>query len=369
MAYEPAEEAHEVRSSAVSDIPGVRCPSRRIGSALQLCQSRNMEARSRRYWWVNHGQTVQQEVAGGYLWSPKTEAGGVRSQFYTNMREAGPGDPVISFANAVVSSIGFVSDFAANSPKPGEFGSVGSNWSAEGWILPVSWQSVPKPIRPKDLISYIAPLLPKKYSPIKASNGNGNQKAYLTEVSDELFNVIASRTGFQAASTIAADQTLDSLLDRIDEKIQSAIQNDPSLSSTEKEQIVKARKGQGEFRARVFEIERGCRVTGIDNPSLLVASHIKSWRSCASSTERLDGYNGLLLAPHVDHLFDRGWLTFRDDGTPIVSPRLRSKDLQRLGLSDAIHGSRPFSPQHRTYLDYHRREVFMAREEHSSPSP
>ena len=41
-----------------------------------------------RFWWVNHNQTASQEIGGQYLWSPKVERGGVRSQFYDNMREA-----------------------------------------------------------------------------------------------------------------------------------------------------------------------------------------------------------------------------------------------------------------------------------------
>ena len=40
-----------------------------------------------RFWWVNHKQTARQELTGGYLWSPKTEARGTRSQFYDNMRK------------------------------------------------------------------------------------------------------------------------------------------------------------------------------------------------------------------------------------------------------------------------------------------
>jgi hypothetical protein len=47
-----------------------------------------------RYWWVNQNQTYRQEIAGGYLWSPKRNANGVRNPFHEFMREASPGDPV-----------------------------------------------------------------------------------------------------------------------------------------------------------------------------------------------------------------------------------------------------------------------------------
>ena len=47
----------------------------------------------------------------------------------------------------------------------------------------------------------------------------------------------------------------------------------------------------------------------MDEPWHLNARHIKPWRD-ASDAERLDGANGLLLAPHIDHLFDEGCITF-----------------------------------------------------------
>lgn len=74
------------------------------------------------------------------------------------------------------------------------------------------------------------------------------------------------------------------------------------LPATEKEQLIKARRGQGVFRTRLESIEDSCRLTGATNTRMLVASHIKPWRDC-SNVERLDGNNGLLLSPHVDKLF------------------------------------------------------------------
>jgi predicted restriction endonuclease len=101
--------------------------------------------------------------------------------------------------------------------------------------------------------------------------------------------------------------------------VQRSIEDDQSLSSTEKEQLIKARVGQGEFRQNVLMAAPRCRITGIENPALLRASHIKPWRFCSTSFERLGGYNGLALAPHADHLFDRGLISFSDKGEVLVS--------------------------------------------------
>jgi putative restriction endonuclease len=313
----------------------------------------------RRYWWVNHKQTVWQEVEGGYLWSPKTEANGARSQFYENMREATPGDSVLSFANAKISFVGVVSDYAISAPKPDEFGTTGTNWSAIGWLLPVTWQELPLSVRPKSILSEIAALLPAKYSPLKPSNGNGNQKAYLAEISEALFDVISSHSKFNGLQAPAHRSSASDFIETIESEVQKTIENDVLLSDTEKDQIIKARKGQGNFRDRLFEVESCCRITGIENPSLLIASHIKPWRSCMSAVERLDRFNGLLLAPHVDRLFDRGFITFSDDGAVIVSPHLPLEDLVRLGLEESCKKhSGSFRPEQKSYLAYHRSEVF-----------
>ena len=101
-----------------------------------------------RFWWVNHNQTARQEVEGGFLWSPKRESGGARSRFYDNMREAAPGDLVLSYSRQAVRFVGQVTDYAFTALKPPEFGSLGSYWEAEGWLLPGSWIPVEAPTPP-----------------------------------------------------------------------------------------------------------------------------------------------------------------------------------------------------------------------------
>lgn len=143
-----------------------------------------------RYWWVNHAQTMRQEVEGGYLWSPVTEANGTRSRFYDNMRFAAPGDVVLSYAEGRVGRAGIVADFAISAPKPEEFGTIGAYWNQTGWLLPVQWFDAKIDVRPKNLLDQLAPLLPEIYSPIQPRTGNGNQKAYLAEVDRAVVELI-----------------------------------------------------------------------------------------------------------------------------------------------------------------------------------
>ncbi len=310
-----------------------------------------------RYWWVNHKQTARQELDGGYLWSPKREARGARSQFYDNMRLASPGDIVLSYSGGAVGHVGVVADFASTAPKPESFGSTGVNWSAEGWILPVVWQKLATPVRPKPLINALGPLLPAKYSPIHPISGNGNQKAYLAEIAQTVVQLLI---GQLPAVTIADSDEGSTVLARIDASLEAVIGADTSLDATVKQQVVLARQGQGTFRMRIFDFESRCRLTGVANPRLLVASHVKPWRVCETANERLDGANGLLLTPHVDRLFDRGFLSFGDQGSVLLSSRLDPVDLDRLGLRAACAGNcGTFAPAQRPYLAYHRAEVFI----------
>lgn len=128
------------------------------------------------------------------------------------------------------------------------------------------------------------------------------------------------------------------------------------VSTTDREAIIRARVGQGRFREDLQVLEPACRVTGVKDPTLLRASHIKPW-SVSDNRERLDPNNGLLLAPHVDVLFDRGLLSFEADGTVLVSGRLDRAVLEAWGLARSKKVA-AFSRKQSVYLAYHRQRVF-----------
>lgn len=98
---------------------------------------------------------------------------------------------------------------------------------------------------------------------------------------------------------------------------------------------VKTRKGQAYFKSQTAEISGGrCLVTGVKDqtPSILIGSHIKAWSIC-NDEERMDGENGILLAPHVDKLFDKYLITFSNKGEIIVSNKLQSSVLEQWGIN------------------------------------
>ena len=129
--------------------------------------------------------------------------------------------------------------------------------------------------------------------------------------------------------------------------------------ATEAERLVVQRVGQGIFRNGLLDYWEGrCAVTGLAEASLLRASHIKPWAACDSDAERLDVFNGLLLAPHLDAAFDHGYIAFTDDRSMRVSLVLREQDAQALGL-DRSWRLRSLGEEHLRYLRWHRERVFQ----------
>jgi putative restriction endonuclease len=131
------------------------------------------------------------------------------------------------------------------------------------------------------------------------------------------------------------------------------------VAETDRLRLIKARLGQGEFRQRLLEEWRGCAVTGIQNPELLRASHIKPWR-VSSNDERLHQFNGLMLLPQYDHLFDRGYITFEDNGQMVRSPAIVTLPPHLLGIAMDAR-LRRVATDHLPYLEFHREAVFLAR--------
>lgn len=318
-----------------------------------------------RYWWVNQNQTYRHEVGGGYLWSPKRKANGARNPFYEFMREVAPGDLIFSFSDTWIRAFGISGSHAYEAPKPVEFGGTGRNWEAIGWRIDVAFHEVATGFRPVDWIERLRPLLPRRYSPLQ-SDGKGLQSMYLTEIPEPLALVLAELLGNEvlavARSNVARRVDAQARLPEVvlwEEHLEKVIENDPAIIETDRLQLVLARRGQGLFRNRVAGREVRCRVTGVDRTEHLRASHCKPWRDCANE-ERLDGNNGLLLTPSIDHLFDRGFVSFEDDGRLLVSPVAHRESLVRMGVAvdRPVHVG-AFTSEQGKFLEFHRDAVLL----------
>lgn len=302
-----------------------------------------------RYWWVNQNKTYRHEIDGGYLWAPQS---GI--WHHEILKEIQPGDLVFSFKDTFVAAVGVVQRGAEPMIKP-DFGSHGDNWADLGWCVPTEFVELANPIKPIEMMNLIDPLLPEKYSPLQPGTGRGNQ-IYLTEIparlGDLLFEISRENVDYlrqELAPTFDAD---------LDDSIQYEILAKGFQGDLEKIHLTKARRGQGIFKTNVRLIEHRCRLTGVENIKHLRASHIKPWKD-SSDSEKIDGNNGLLLSPHVDHLFDRGFITFKNSGELILSKELNPIVMNQWALAEKRDGG-AFNLRQSEFLEFHRDVVFKA---------
>ena len=167
------------------------------------------------------------------------------------------------------------------------------------------------------------------------------------------------QNGYCSAALKAFIQYLSDIsTDEVEEDIANVIQNS-EISNTEKSTLINSRIGQGKFRKGLIEHWQGCAVTGYKDTRLLVASHIKPWR-VSDSNQRLDPYNGLLLLPNLDKVFDLGYITFQEQGEIVISDMLESPKALGISLSMFLK----IKPEHKEYMAFHRDEVFEKKLSH-----
>lgn len=307
------------------------------------------------YWWVNHKQTYRTEIKEGYIWSPKKNNNNSVNQSYLNLTKVKPHDLIFSYGKGLILAVGIIESSAIDKSRPTQFGKIGNQWQKDGWLVAVRWCPLSVSFEPRKKINLIRPLLSGKYSPIRP-DGNGNQGIYLAAISNELGRLLLSlieelNPEIQA---ILFDQNKD-----ISEIEKEKILAKEEIEDTYKEQLIKARVGQGRFRMEVESLEKGCRLTGITRKEFLIASHIKPWKD-STNQEKLDGNNGFLMSPHVDKLFDNGYISFSDRGNILLVSDKVGLIMKQWGL-DPLKNIGSLTKKQKEYLDYHKTEIFDKR--------
>lgn len=179
--------------------------------------------------------------------------------------------------------------------------------------------------------------LESKYSEIKwTPQSNGN--IISEEVSSEIF------------AEINRDAKISPEL-----YLEEEIQNDSKITETEKVQLILSRKGQGNFRKLLIKYWNRCSVSDCNFLDILIASHIKPWKD-STNIERLNPYNGLLLTPNLDKLFDKGLISFENNGKIIISNKL-IPHVNELGIT--IDMRVYLAKEHEPFMQYHRKNVFI----------
>ena len=298
-------------------------------------QPRSMKSR---HWWANLSHGQHSEIEGNYLWAAKQPTGSSRKQSRQAITSIVSGDVVFAHVDGLIAAIGVVLDRARSAPDPRLTGS-------DGWLVSVRFVKLNEPLPIKDHL----PVLRRE----RASKQSLD--VYLAEVPESAAQALRQKLSrlVEDLEERIASETDGKLLEQA---IEEHIWQRTNITPLEKRQLSFARVGRGVFRDNVERIETACRVTGILDRRYLRATHIKPWKD-ATDSERLDGSNGLLLSPHIIHLFDRGHISFADDGKLIISRHLNPYVRKAWNLERPVQ-PHAFRPEQRAYLSYHRAHVF-----------
>ncbi|WP_181410197.1 HNH endonuclease [Paenibacillus sp. tmac-D7] len=127
------------------------------------------------------------------------------------------------------------------------------------------------------------------------------------------------------------------------------------LSHTDREMLTKARIGQSVFKKGLLKQNSCCALCGVTFEPFLIASHIKPWKDAANH-ERLDLNNGLLLCPNHDAMFDKGYITFMDNGSMLISKLLDETTRVLMNLHEDMKIK--VNDQQSQYMTWHREYCF-----------
>lgn len=169
-----------------------------------------------------------------------------------------------------------------------------------------------------------------------------------------------------AAIAVESQQLMDQLVGGIAPELSTQAEEPDIPTTTDAETssavTVKIRRGQAFFRKSVLASYDGtCCMSGLKVRRLLVASHIKPWRT--DTANRLNPRNGLCLSALHDRAYDLGFLSVRPDHTIAVSTELRV-DTSALSIDSlvALDGQKIRMPEKfhpaADLLDWHYSNIF-----------
>ena len=312
--------------------------------------------KGKNYWWVNQrGIYFREEMKLSCIWAPKKNKKGGRNFHWDNLTRIKPGDIVFSYHNKKIVAVSVVKSKAFNSKRPDSFPSrrayperrrrTGQSWSINGRKVLVKYQLLDNPIDIKKILSTIGPHLKYRHSPYSTKHKRGNL-GYLFYLNEKAAEILRQAINNKAIVSV-------------DQQISEAEEEDSYVGKTDKISKQKIRIKQGEFRDKVFSLWKNkCCITNFKekDPSVLIAAHIWPYMHCKDNKEKIDKYNGLPLTPGYDKAFDRGYISFLNNGRIIKSKtkKISAKELKKLGisLSDKING---LKENHRKYLSKHRK--------------
>lgn len=293
------------------------------------------------FFWVNLGTSYKEVAAHNFLWAPayvigkngkrKTNAG------WEPVKDVKAGDVIFCNRdeNIIYVAVARKAAYPAKRPKTRAF----DKWNDDGFQIDVNLTVLSPSVSVAGFKEALIAIHNEECSPaLFAKNGRLAQQ-YMVQIPAGAGALILSYLG---------DAEME-VCEQVDVRKKGRLKEGGT-----REIVAQARVGQGQFRDEVLALwKNSCPVTGLSKPELLTASHIVKW-SLSNETEKIDPNNGFPLSPTLDKLFDRGYVSFDDQGKILINlTALSARDLECLGvdLNARIKG---LNAQQKAYLARHR---------------
>ncbi|MGC6455951.1 MAG: HNH endonuclease [Coraliomargaritaceae bacterium] len=293
------------------------------------------------FYWVNLGDSHKVVLENNFLWAPShalNPKGKVTiNAGWKSVPGVKKGDVIFCHRKNEIIFVAVASkgSYKSNKPQFTEF----ERWPEDGYKIEVSLNRLKHPLSTNLFKDEFIELHNSNCNPILfASDGNAAQQ-YMISLPAVGGSMIMDALGEHAIE--------------IQDTVYEAKADEKKAEGAEREAITKARVGQGKFREEVLKLwNHQCPITCVNRPELLVASHIVSWQ-LSNSSEKVDPYNGLPLSPNIDKLFDKGYISFSDDGRIVTQKTFDKSLFHKLGINieSSIVG---LTNKHKIYLARHR---------------
>ncbi|MEX2940298.1 HNH endonuclease [Serratia fonticola] len=290
------------------------------------------------FFWVNIGGSYKEVKEQNFLWAPQYGMNKNGKKFsnasWETVKDVKAGDVI--FCNKDREIVYVATATADAEPAPRPLSRSFDKWEREGTRVDVELTVLDQPID----VSPFSEIFIAKYNKMSdpnvfAENGSCTQ-TYMCEIPEVAAKMIASL-----------------IRDNVSIDFNNETANVKEVTGSTKETIIQARVGHGPYRDKLFKMWGGkCAVTGIAVESILTASHIVSW-SISNDKEKVDPYNGFPLIPNLDKLFDRGMISFMDNGNLKCRDGLESLlDDLNIPQNSKING---LFEENKKYLKRHRK--------------
>lgn len=293
------------------------------------------------FYWVNIGSTYRTVIDHRFLWAPINSISPTGQEItrvhWDNVSEVKTGDIIFCYYNQRISFLARATADSYQNLKPHDRSF--KDWERIGYQVDVEIIDLDRAILRDDISAEFMLRFNHRTTPSLFKNNAEVNVIYMAHLPVD--------AGLFLLEAVGQIKLLEnSLIDQgnLDKK---------RILPTTRDALVKARVGQGKFRSDLIKRWNGmCALTSLKTVDILIASHIDAWALC-DNTARLDPDNGLLLAPHIDKLFDFGMISFTNDGRLLAKESLSAEDRDILGF-DRFTRLRNVSAGNAMYLQKHR---------------